>query len=163
MIEIPPAVYAVEEMAIICCLAVAAFGASRGGGGGGGEGALKRFPPSSRRYTTGKVATWMTPGSIEQQWSYKYDSRCADVKHMQVQEIFAELWPDSPTSAPRGVMTSHAGENQRPRRSQSRKTKISKKSGIAVGDVEIFPNIRLPMDNISLWIQLGGLALAAAR
>jgi hypothetical protein len=60
-------------------------------------------------------------------------------------------------------MKSHAGQKQKQRRSQSRKAKISKKSGIAVRDVEIFPKIRLPMDKSSLWIQLGGLALEAAR
>jgi hypothetical protein len=52
-------------------------------------------------------------------------------------------------------MTSHAGQNQRPCRSQSRKAKISKKCGVAVGDVEIFPNLRLPTNEISLWMQWG--------
>jgi hypothetical protein len=109
----------------------------------------------------GTMATWPTPGNIKQQWRSQYDSRCADVKRMQVQEIFAELWRDSLTSAPRRVMTSHADQNQRLRRGQGRKAKISKKSGIAVGGVEIFPNIRLPMGKVSLWIQLSGLALVA--
>jgi hypothetical protein len=60
-------------------------------------------------------------------------------------------------------MTSHESQNQRSHRSQSRKAKSSKESGIAVGDVEIFPDICQPMNKVSLSIQLGGRPLAAVR